>query len=394
MATLNFFIPSMSIVALFIISCFPGKSLQALESKEANSESHPIGSESVAIVITTNGDRKNPNSPCPIRPKLWNRQVCYHLRPRLTPSRTISPFQHHQQSNLESVQPRRTSFRLDLYFNPPNSNTYSSIPCNSTLCTNFFPSNSQNCNSSKMCIYRSEYDDHSASDGIFSLDKLNMTGESSDLLFLCVPFSASSNAGLLGLGRGDLSLPGQIGVMYNNYFSYCLPSNSDSSAKTTRHSSYFIRIVAIAVGGRNLQIDYKSQVLQNPGTIIDSGTFITHLPAEAYAPMRDAFMQLMNDYPMAPAYGILDTCYLNSTDKQIDMNNVPAVSFTFDGNLTVDFDASGIFYVVDPTLVCFAFADNTHPPSLSVFGNAQQKKMEVVYDVGNQKLGFRPNGCD
>ncbi|KAL3650924.1 hypothetical protein CASFOL_007327 [Castilleja foliolosa] len=432
MATLNSFIPSMFVLALFILPFFPVKSLQASENFQFLS----LGPRN--LPSTLQQIKFKPNNPSktklmqtdktltlPVQSGKYFKTDKYIVTFGLgSPHQELS-LAFNTVSNLiwARCSPDIPAFRLDLYFNPTISKTYYSYPCNSVVCTNFFP-NSQNCNSNKTCIYSGKYDDHSVSDGIFSEDNLNMTGEPSNFIFLCVPYKPifsgipnfSGNAGLLGLGRGDLSLPGQIGVMYNNYFSYCLPSNSDSIGYltfgknnnnnnvikfTTLFSSkdypsfYFIRIVSISVGGRNLQIDYKSRFFQNPGTVIDSGTLITRLPVAAYASMRDAFVQLMKDYPVAPAYGILDTCYRNTTDKQIDMNNVPPVSFTFDGNVTIDFDASGIFYVVDSTLVCFAFANNTHDaPYLSVFGNAQQKKMEVVYDVGNQKLGFRPNGCD
>ncbi|GFP99532.1 protein aspartic protease in guard cell 2 [Phtheirospermum japonicum] len=312
--------------------------------------------------------------------------------------------------------------RQDLYFKPSASSTYFNITCNSPLCINFVPQLKYCTSNTSMCIYSSKYDDQSFSDGIFSLDRLNMTDEFSDFLFFCVPydprrFSVSPNAGLLGLGRGDLSLASQLGLIYNNYFSYCLPSNSNSTGhltfginnsannnnnnvKFTRlfasknyPSFYFIRIVSIAVGGGDLSIDYQSPVFQDPGIKIDSGTFITRLPAEAYAPMRDAFREQMKDSPMAPTHDIFDTCYYNTTNQPIKVT-IPVVSFTFDGDVRVEFDASAIFHAVDPTVMCFSFANNTRPPSLSVFGNAQQKKMEVVYDVANEKLGFRPNGCD
>lgn len=106
--------------------------------------------------------------------------------------------------------------------------------------------------------------------------------------------------GLLGLGRGPLSLLSQTQNLYQSTFSYCLPSfkspNFSGSLrlgpigqpkrikytpllKNPRRSSlYYVNLMAIRVGRR--VVDIPPSVLQfNPttgaGTIIDSGkTFV------------------------------------------------------------------------------------------------------------------------
>ena len=108
--------------------------------------------------------------------------------------------------------------------------------------------------------------------------------------------SSVPNQGLLGLGRGPLSLLSQTQNLYKSTFSYCLPSfkspNFSGSLrlgpvgqpkrikytpllKNPRRSSlYYVNLVAIRVGRKIVDIP-PSALAFNPatgaGTVIDSG---------------------------------------------------------------------------------------------------------------------------
>ena len=117
--------------------------------------------------------------------------------------------------------------------------------------------------------------------------------------FGCIQKAAGSSVprqGLLGLGRGPLSLLSQSQSLYESTFSYCLPSfkalNFSGSLrlgpigqpkrikytpllKNPRRSSlYYVQLVGIKVGGRPVVIPPPALEF-NPttgsGTIIDSG---------------------------------------------------------------------------------------------------------------------------
>ncbi|KAL3621432.1 hypothetical protein CASFOL_036344 [Castilleja foliolosa] len=134
-----------------------------------------------------------------------------------------------------------------------------------------------------------------------------------------------------------------------------------------------------------------------PGTIrlqgfsAGSKTFVSRFQSipwnqEAYEKLRDAFKYMMgSSYPAAPAHQILDTCYYinNRTNVQY-----PFVSFTFSGGVEVQLHPSGIIYPVNSRVACFAFVGNTDPRRHSVFGNIQQKTLEIVYDLAGERLGF------
>ncbi|KAL6533809.1 hypothetical protein OROHE_013642 [Orobanche hederae] len=311
--------------------------------------------------------------------------------------------------------------RLDLYFNSKASSSYLTIPCESCNIYNL-PPKQQGCLDGT-CVYNGTYDDYQSSVpsiGLLSFDRLNLTDhENSDFIFVCVPYdpptysysSIRSDAGLLGLGRGDLSFISQVGPMYNNYFHYCLPSSSryqgyltfgkkkdnndlkftPSFIRTDYPSYYFINIISISVGSIELTMDY-SNVFLNRGIAVDPGVSITRLPAKAYAALRDEFRnQIGKSHMMSGPRGILDTCYDNA-----GVIKPPTISFTFEDDVKVDFNGPQIFEDYRYTTVkCLAFADNTNPPSVSILGNTQQKTMEVAYDDLHAagRLGFRLNAC-
>ncbi|GFQ05565.1 aspartic proteinase nepenthesin-2 [Phtheirospermum japonicum] len=307
-------------------------------------------------------------------------------------------------------------------FNASASSSFSTIPChNSSICTELLPIHMCNefYSTNDTCFYGLQYGDGSYSIGAFSMESLNVTQTGDvfpNFLFGCAQEieddAYSDVAGMLGLGRDTISFVSQTEETYRGVFSYCFPSTPSSTGflklgqkdhypndvkftpliTNSKHPSfYFIHIISISVGGVQLLIDQS--YLDYPGTIIDSGTVITRLSMYVYTTMRDEFQKQMNDsgYQLATdAVSLLDTCYDTSNHETI---TVPTISFTLNGNVTVDLNSSTTLYAIDPTLACLAFAGNSDHKDLSIFGNTQQKTFEVMYDVDGGKLGFFPNGC-
>ncbi|KAL8504290.1 hypothetical protein ACS0TY_022868 [Phlomoides rotata] len=299
-------------------------------------------------------------------------------------------------------------------FNPSASTSYSNVSCNSAECSQLSTAtgNTPGC-STTTCIYGIQYGDQSFSVGFFGKEKLSISATDifPSFLFGCGQNNQGlygSTAGLLGLGRNSLSIVSQTAAKYGKYFSYCLPSTSSGTGHLTLGktrappanvkftpfdrsqgtSFYFIEIVAISVGGVNLPIGQS--VFKAAGGIIDSGTVITRLPPAAYTTMSDTFRKLMAKYTSAPSYSILDTCYDFSGYTSV---TIPTISFTFGGNVKVNLDPTGILVLISSSRVCLAFAGNSDAADIAIFGNTQQKTLEVVYDVAGGSLGFAPNGC-
>ena len=275
--------------------------------------------------------------------------------------------------------------------------------------------NTPRCTSSNTCVYGIQYGDQSFSIGFFGTERLTLTptdvfdkfvfgcGQNNQGLF-------GSSAGLLGLGRNPLSLVQQTAPKYGRFFSYCLPSSPSFTGHLTFGKSgggaskavkftplseasdgtsfYGLDTTGISVGGRRLAI--KASVFSASGTVIDSGTVITRLPPSAYSALRTAFRKAMKAYPLTDPFSILDTCYDLSKYDEI---TVPTIAFSFGGGVTVELEAVGVFYVPRISQACLAFAGNRNASDVAIFGNVQQRRLEVVYDVAGGRVGFGPASC-
>ncbi|KAK9117389.1 hypothetical protein Sjap_016336 [Stephania japonica] len=304
---------------------------------------------------------------------------------------------------------------------PSKSSSYSNIPCNSPECsqTRSHDSNSP-CSSSSACTYLVSYGDGSYTRGVLARETLTLSPNNvlPSFLFGCGNDNQGlfgETAGLLGLGRDPESLVSQSSSKFGQVFSYCLPSSKSStgylalgregSASETsvsytplikderRPSFYFVNLVDISVGGQRLSIS-PSVFETSTGTIIDSGTVITRLPPSAYASLRDAFKGLMSRYPPAEGDSLLDTCYDLSGEASTSNVEVPKIVLNFENGVDVVVDESGTLIGESVSRLCLAFAGNKDERKIGIIGNRQQVTYEVVYDVGGEKIGFGPGGCN
>ncbi|KAK1290638.1 Protein ASPARTIC PROTEASE IN GUARD CELL 1 [Acorus calamus] len=294
----------------------------------------------------------------------------------------------------------------DPIFDPSTSSSYRNVSCGSTECNQV----GLNCSASN-CLYGVPYGDNSFTVGFLATDTLTLQsseafqgfvfgcGQDNEGLFKGV-------AGLLGLGRDYASLVSQTSAAFGRVFSYCLPSTTSSTGYLTfgphsaaaaftplksspRSDLYDVGLTGISVGGRQLAI--PTSVFTTAGTIVDSGTVITRLPPIAYGALRTAFRAGMKRYPMAAGSGLLDTCYDWSGYETVE---VPTVTLHFEAGVMLGLEAVGIMYVYSERQVCLAFAGNGKGRDLGIIGNTQQKTVEVVYDVGLGRVGFRTGACN
>ncbi|XP_022732126.1 aspartyl protease family protein At5g10770-like isoform X2 [Durio zibethinus] len=300
-------------------------------------------------------------------------------------------------------------------FDPSASSTYSNVSCNTALCNSLFSAtgNPLGCESST-CVYDIQYGDSSFSIGFFAKERLTLTSTDvfNNFLFGCGQNNQGlfvGAAGMLGLGRDKLALPSQTARKYKKIFSYCLPSSSSSTgfltfgkgrgssksvkftplSKSFRDTSFYgLDITGISVGGTKLSI--SESVFTTAGAIIDSGTVITRLPPAAYAALRSTFRQSMSQYPKAKKFSILDTCYDFRNYKSV---TIPKISFFFSGGIELAIPQEGILYSISVSQICLAFAANDDVSDVAIFGNTQQKTLQVVYDGAGGRVGFATGGC-
>lgn len=234
--------------------------------------------------------------------------------------------------------------------------------------------------------------------------------------FGCIQKTTGSSVppqGLLGLGRGPLSLLSQTQNLYKSTFSYCLPSykslNFSGSLrlgtvgqpirikytpllKNPRRSSlYYVNLNAIRVGRRIVDIP-PAALAFNPttgaGTVFDSGTVFTRLVTPAYEAVRNEFRRRVGPKIPVTSLGGFDTCYSVPIV-------VPTITFMFSGmNVTLPVDNVVIRSTAGST-TCLAMAaapDNVNSV-LNVIANMQQQNHRVLIDVPNSRLGVARERC-
>ncbi|KAI3499792.1 hypothetical protein L1887_35602 [Cichorium endivia] len=224
--------------------------------------------------------------------------------------------------------------------------------------------------------------------------------------------------GIVGMGRGKLSLVSQLNV---GVFSYCMASRyhkSDQSillmedeAKTAiankmiqttpflpqgKSSNYYISLEGISVGETKLPISKSDfEIIDGKGgMIIDSGTTFTYLDKGIIDMIENEFLNqtklkkvhVKNDKTL---YNKLTRCF----DPSYDVKIIPNLVFHFSG---ANWDVPRENYIYEKKRqACLAFMDNdnTDAQKVSIFGNMQQQNTMVLYDLNKNSLSFIPAKC-
>ncbi|KAM0871564.1 hypothetical protein ACQ4PT_039305 [Festuca glaucescens] len=303
-------------------------------------------------------------------------------------------------------------------FDPSSSSTYSALPCSSSFCGDLPTSK---CTTATKCGYTYTYGDSSSTQGVlaaetFTLAKTKLPG----VAFGCGDTNEgegfTQGAGLVGLGRGPLSLVSQLGL---DKFSYCLTSLDDTSksplllgslaaiSKTAAASSvqttplvknpsqpsfYYVTLKGLTVGSTHITLPSSAFSVQDDGTggvIVDSGTSITYLELQGYRALKKAFAAQMK-LPAADGSVIgLDMCFA-APASGVDQVEVPKLVLHFDG---ADLDLPAENYMVLDSgsgALCLTVMGSR---GLSIIGNFQQQNIQFVYDVGGDTLSFAPVEC-
>ncbi|GAB4827856.1 hypothetical protein Ancab_034740 [Ancistrocladus abbreviatus] len=249
-------------------------------------------------------------------------------------------------------------------YNPQDSSSFSQLPCSSQLCQ-ALPSST----CSNGCQYSYSYGDGSSTQGYMGSETFTFESASVPIIgFGCGEnnsgFGGSNGAGLVGMGRGPLSLPSQVNA---NKFSYCMSSVGSTATSTLQIGSLSapsggstvttpliqnpqiptfsdLGLSDISVGGSPLGIPQGTFALNSDGSgglIIDSGTTITYL--------------------INSAYSMMSRCLPGTISLKVSQG-----------------------------VVCLAMAGAL---DMSIYGNIQQQNFEILYDLSNNVLSFTPTQC-
>ncbi|OMO90659.1 Peptidase A1 [Corchorus olitorius] len=284
-------------------------------------------------------------------------------------------------------------------------------------------SSNVSCSYSNCKYYNQTYFDGSYAAGSFMLDKVTIGSYVfPNFVFLCANQSWDSGGdqyqGILALGKDSTewrtnaySLISQTESKTGNVFCHCLPSTQnsadlyfgknaldkcDSGSYTPLKSShlyYHVNLTAITIGAKRLEIS-PALTSSSSRTIIDSGTVISRLPSSVYSNLKSEFKAWMSKYPPAqpPENGTLDTCY---NLQGHDDSALPPMVLHFQG-LDVTLDKTAVYWKENGGMsqVCLAFADTDEEvDGYTIIGNHQLQKLNVLYDIQNQRIGIGPGNC-
>ncbi|XP_019417869.1 PREDICTED: aspartic proteinase nepenthesin-1 [Lupinus angustifolius] len=296
-------------------------------------------------------------------------------------------------------------------FDPKKSSTFSKLSCSSSLC-NALPSST--CNDG--CQYMYSYGDYSVTQGILATETFTF-GDSKvhEIGFGCGEDNEGDGfqqaSGLVGLGRGPLSLVSQL---KEPKFSYCLTNMDDSKTsvlllgslprvkgkeitiplvKNPLHPSfYYLSLLGITVGDTQLSIEKSTFEVGNDGSgglIIDSGTTITYLEEGAFSELKKEFTYQTNlPIDNSGAEG-LDLCFTLPTDAtQVE---IPKLVFHFKGGDLVLPAENYIIADSNLGVACLAMGASS---GMSIFGNVQQQNILVNHDLEKETISFVSTKCD
>ncbi|CAJ2632270.1 unnamed protein product [Trifolium pratense] len=292
----------------------------------------------------------------------------------------------------------------------------------------------ENCNNTTCPAYIVQYGLGSTI-GFLLLENLNFPGKTvQDFLVGCSIVSTRQPSGIAGFGRGEDSLPSQMGL---KRFSYCLlshqfddsPENSNlvlqvsstgdtktkglsytpfrknpSTNNTAFLEYYYVNLRSIAIGGKRVKIPLtvsEPGIDGNGGTIVDSGSTFTFMEKEIFDLVSKEFEKQLKNFTRAKEVeetSGLSLCF--DFTGVIKTVSLPEVVFQFKGGAKMKLPVENYFSLVgEGDVVCLTFVtDGVSAPERSggpaiILGNYQQQNFNVEYDLENDRFGFGPQSC-
>nr|KJB17990.1 hypothetical protein B456_003G027900 [Gossypium raimondii] len=252
----------------------------------------------------------------------------------------------------------------DPKFQPESSSTYQSVKCNSDC----------NCDKSRVqCIYERQYAEMSSSRGVLGEDILSF-GNQSELVPQRAVFGCENEEtgdlysqradGIMGLGRGDLSVVDQLVEKFRD-------GNSPY---------YNIDLKEIHVAGKQLPLD-PSIFDEKHGTVLDSGTTYAYLPEAAFVAFKNAIIKELDSLKQirGPDPNYIDICF-SSGSSNVNVSELSKIFPTVELHSKV----RGSY--------CLGIFQNEKDPT-TLLGGIIVRNTLVTYDREHSKIGFWKTNC-
>ncbi|XP_030927613.1 aspartic proteinase-like protein 2 isoform X1 [Quercus lobata] len=323
--------------------------------------------------------------------------------------------------------PQSSALGIQLnFFDAASSSTAALVSCSDPMCTSALQSTATICPSqNNQCSYSFQYGDGSGTSGYYVSDALYfdmvlgqslMANSSATIVFGCSTYQSGDLTktdkavdGIFGFGQGDLSVISQLSSrgVTPKVFSHCLKGDGNGggilvlgeilepgiaySPLVPSQPHYNLYLQSIAVNGQLLPIDPSVfATSNNRGTIVDSGTTLAYLVAEAYDPFVSSITANVQQ-SVTPIISKGNQCYLVSTSV-IDI--FPQVSLNFVG--------ASMVLKPEEYLVHLGFTDGAATwcigfqrvqEGVTILGDLVLKDKIFVYDLAHQRIGWANYDC-
>ncbi|KAK5784967.1 hypothetical protein PVK06_039508 [Gossypium arboreum] len=304
----------------------------------------------------------------------------------------------------------------DPKFQPELSGTYQPVKCNLDC----------NCDKDRdQCIYERQYAEMSVTSGILAEDVISF-GNLSELSPQRIVFGCETEEtgelyrqhadGIIGLGRGDLSIVDQLvekGVISNS-FSLCyggmdvgggamvlggISAPSDmifSYSDPVRSPYYNIDLKEMHVAGKKLDLD-PSVFDRKFGTVLDSGTTFAYFPEAVFEAFKDTIMKELNSLKQisgaVPSYN--DTCFSGiSSDVSQLSKTFPTIELVFENQQKLLLTPENYLFRHSKVqgAYCLGIFQNGMDPT-TLLGGIIVRNTLVTYDRKDSKIGFWKTNC-
>ncbi|XP_019446838.1 PREDICTED: probable aspartic protease At2g35615 isoform X2 [Lupinus angustifolius] len=304
----------------------------------------------------------------------------------------------------------------DPKFQPDLSRTYKPVKCTSNC----------NCdNDRNQCTYYRQYAEMSTSSGVLGYDVMSFANKSElapqYAVFGCENMETgdiySQHAdGIMGLGRGDLSIMDQLAgkKVISDSFSLCyggmdvgggamvLGGISPPSDMVFAHSDpdrspyYNIDLKEMHVAGKRLPLNPKI-FYGNHGTILDSGTTYAYLPEAAFLVFKNAIVKELQSLKLisGPNPNYDDICF---SGAEIDVSHLsksfPVVDMVFGNGQKYSLAPENYLFRHSKVrgAYCLGIFQNREDPTTLLGGIVFQNTL-VMYDREHRKIGFWKTNC-
>ncbi|XP_042411832.1 aspartic proteinase 36-like [Zingiber officinale] len=317
------------------------------------------------------------------------------------------------------------------FYEPDKSSTSTVLTCSDDRCNSALQIGEAMCpsaSSSDACSYSFKYGDGSGTAGYYVYDTIyfdTITGNqqplnsSAQIVFGCsssqsgdLTKSDKAVGGIFGFGQNGLSVISQLSAtgVVPSVFSHCLRGSESGGGilvlgeivepgivytpLVPSQPHYNVNLESIAVNGHTLSIDSSVFTTTNTqGTIVDSGTTLAYLAEQAYEPFVNAIVaSVSSSVRSVPAPGG-NECFVTSSSLD---ESFPSVTLNFKGGASLSLNPEDYLLqqgAIDNTIIwCIGFQNN-QGSGITILGDLVLKDKIVVYDLANQRIGWRSYDC-